>query len=486
MRILIILILIISPVAFGQINFFEEYSGIGNDFGQGVVQLPDSSYVITGASSSFSGAQTDAFLLCIDSTGAYKWSTFFGGEESDWGRRVIYVENDGYYVAGYSNSNVGNGFDYYLTKTDVYGIAQWYKYYGGQDWEKVNDAALTRDTGVIMVGEVETMSEGKNGWIVRTDKDGDTLWTKTIGTTGEDFITCIDQWNDSVFVAGGQVYIEDSLMNKGLLYCFKDDGTELWRDTVGPDGNYFFNDIVIRLDTIQGVGAARIDENDDWDAWRVSYLLNTQTMFYDINEHNDGEVIGKGLAIYNWDDTRYMGFSRKDQFSYPDGRDLFFAHQNIYMFTMLSNAGNVARDGEDELGEMISTSDGGMMAVGYTSFRNGVNGNWVYAFKIGPDNSIPYQDQVGNVLQLVGQKELNLKAGIRVFPNPVTNELNIKTEQFPILNGKVYNLTGSVVADFQVEKSSSVQVEQLNSGVYILELTEPESGAVYTEKIVKD
>ncbi len=485
MRVLVIFILIYGKLAYGQINFFEEYSGVGNDFGQGVVQLADSSYVITGASTSFSGAQTDAFLLCIDSTGAYKWSTFFGGEEADWGRRVMHVENEGYYVAGYSNSNVGNGFDFYLTKTDTYGIAQWQKFYGGTDWEKVYDAALTRDTGVIMVGEIESSAEGKDGWIVRTDRNGDTLWTRKISTPGDDFITSIDQWNDSVFVAAGQIYIADSLMNKGLLYCFKDDGTELWRDTVGPNGNYFYNDIIIRLDTLQGVGGTRIDSNDDWDAWRVSYLLNTQTMFYDINEHNDGDVIGKGMAIYNWDDSRYMGLSRKDQFSFPDGEDLHFAHQNVYMFTISSNTAWVARDGQDELGEMISTSDGGVMAVGYTSTRVGVSSNWVFAMKFGPNNAIPWQDEVGAVLQLVGQKELNLMAGISVYPNPISNELKIRSEQFPDLSGRIIDLTGSIIKEFTVENHATIGVEDLNSGVYILELTEPDTGAMYTEKIVK-
>ena len=71
MRILIsFIILCVSLLSYGQNSFFKLYSGSGYDRGEGIVQLEDSSYVITGSSSSWSES-SQAFLLKIDAEGNY-------------------------------------------------------------------------------------------------------------------------------------------------------------------------------------------------------------------------------------------------------------------------------------------------------------------------------------------------------------------------------------------------------------------------------
>ncbi|MFM8242588.1 MAG: hypothetical protein ACKN86_07265, partial [Crocinitomicaceae bacterium] len=90
MRILIIFLFAVFAFSgFSQISFYKLYSGTGYDKGEGVVQLADSSYTITGSSSSWSG-NSDAFLLHLDSLGNYKWSRNYGGDEADIGRRVLF------------------------------------------------------------------------------------------------------------------------------------------------------------------------------------------------------------------------------------------------------------------------------------------------------------------------------------------------------------------------------------------------------------
>ena len=49
----------------------------------------------------------------------------------------------------------------------------------------------------------------------------------------------------------------------------------------------------------------------------------------------------------------------------------------------------------------------------------------------------------------------------------------------------LYEVITSIIKEFTVENHATIGVEDLNSGVYILELTEPDTGAMYTEKIVK-
>ena len=159
MRTLILLFLLNSFYSvYGQINFFNLYTDNGDDFGEGIVQLEDSSFVITGSSSSFGWGSTDAFLLKIDSLGNYLWSKNYGGPESDGGRRVMYNPGDGFYVAGTTNSYGNGAYDFYLFKTDLSGNLIWERTYGGSGWERMNDAVLTNDGGIIMVGEKSSNS----------------------------------------------------------------------------------------------------------------------------------------------------------------------------------------------------------------------------------------------------------------------------------------------------------------------------------------
>ena len=107
-----VLFLFFTSQVHAQGKFYNTYSNNGHDFGEGIVQLADSSYLITGASSSFGEAPAKAFILHVDKFGNRLWSKAYGGAESNRGRRIFHVENDGIYVAGYTNSSGNGTFDF--------------------------------------------------------------------------------------------------------------------------------------------------------------------------------------------------------------------------------------------------------------------------------------------------------------------------------------------------------------------------------------
>ena len=103
MRILVIFIICLSATCFAQTSFYRLYSGSGNDKGEDVVQLEDSSFVIVGSSSSWDDNQA-AFMLHVDSLGNYLSSHAYGGAEVDGGKRVLYKPGSGFFIIGQSNS----------------------------------------------------------------------------------------------------------------------------------------------------------------------------------------------------------------------------------------------------------------------------------------------------------------------------------------------------------------------------------------------
>ena len=118
------LFIFVQITMFSQNSFYKLYSGNGFDKGEGIAQLEDSSYAITGSSSSWI-ENTQAFLLRIDKTGKYLSSNHYGGSESEEGKRILYNKDLGFFIAGFSNS-FGNGdFDAYLTRIDIQGNQLW-------------------------------------------------------------------------------------------------------------------------------------------------------------------------------------------------------------------------------------------------------------------------------------------------------------------------------------------------------------------------
>jgi len=56
------------------------------------------------------------------------------------------------------------------------------KWYGGNNYEEANAVVETDDGGFIVVGFTETFGSGsRDFYVIRTEPDGDTIWTKTFG-----------------------------------------------------------------------------------------------------------------------------------------------------------------------------------------------------------------------------------------------------------------------------------------------------------------
>lgn len=88
-------------------------------------------------------------------------------------------------------------------------------------------------------------------------------------------------------------------------------------------------------------------------------------------------------------------------------------------------------------------------------------------------------------LETLGNSDLeNLKNGISVYPNPTQNFINIKLDKnVSKFKASLYNAAGQVL--LTTENRSSINISNLNNGVYFLKI-EPENGKPVTKKIIKN
>jgi len=118
-----------------------------------------------------------------------------------------------------------------LVKTDIEGEIEWQRIYDVSDqWEDGYDVAALPDGGYAVCGRVngEGLYEGQ-AWILRTDANGDTLWTDVWGIYGSSYAAGIEYDDENnwlvVLVQGSS----DSLPEWGPHLLFYD-----------LDGNYLF------------------------------------------------------------------------------------------------------------------------------------------------------------------------------------------------------------------------------------------------------
>lgn len=207
-----------------QKSFYDE----GNDYGFQIINSSQNDgYVFVGSKhgffddvhADFKTHDADILLIKVDENGNQVWKKTYGSSEHDFGYSVCNAPDGGYYLLGSSQSYGNGSFDMLLIKTDSEGNEEWHKSFGGTKYEYGKKLVPSLDGGLYLVGS--SKSFGTDGsvdvFIVKTDEDGNEIWSETFGGPkddfGEDIMTlpgggCVIVGSTSSFGEGGSdVYL---------------------------------------------------------------------------------------------------------------------------------------------------------------------------------------------------------------------------------------------------------------------------------------
>jgi hypothetical protein len=210
---------------FGGSDWDEYYS---------VQQTSDDGYILAGYTESFGAGLSDFLLDKRVSYGFRQWNRTFGGTSWDKAKSVQQTSDGGYILAGFTGS-YGAGFsDLWLVKTDADGNEQWNKTFGGFDWDTAESVQQTSDNGYILAGYTFSYGAGSaDVWLLKTDADGNKQWDRTFGGTGDDFASSVQQTADDGYILAG--YTESLGAGSFDAWLIKADseGNEQWNRTFG-------------------------------------------------------------------------------------------------------------------------------------------------------------------------------------------------------------------------------------------------------------
>ena len=220
-------ILLLKTNSFGTVEWELHYGDDQDNIGQSVYQTYDGGFIVCGFTVSPNTGYNYVYLLKINSEGVEEWSKSYGGEGHDYGYSVLQDTDGGYIIAGVSRSSGDSNGDGFLMKTDSDGNQLWSKTYGGPLAEVIYDVDFTSDGGFILAGHTNSYGNGANdAFLIKVNSGGVEEWSQTFGSAGTDYARSGTQTNEGGYFITGY---SDS---------FGSGTFDPWWIKVDQDGNY--------------------------------------------------------------------------------------------------------------------------------------------------------------------------------------------------------------------------------------------------------
>ena len=158
-------------------------------------QTPDGGYILAGETSG-SAPPSDFWLVKTDFVGNVLWQHTYGGVGDDYWPAIQLTADGGYVLVGTTASFGAGGQDVWVLRTDAQGDSLWSRTFGGAQTDRSHAVQLTADGGLVIGAHTNSFGAGSDDfWLIRTGANGDSLWSRTFGTAN-------GEWCNDVAVTG--------------------------------------------------------------------------------------------------------------------------------------------------------------------------------------------------------------------------------------------------------------------------------------------
>lgn len=231
-------ILIVKLNSSGQMVWTKTMGGSGRDRAQDVIELSNGSFVVTGYTTSSPASYYDAFLYKINSNGDSLWYKLYstGSFQYDDANSVRALSNGGFLMGGQSQTTT-NGFDQFLIRTDDSGNVLWTKEFGTLGTDNIEYIAVGTNCFYLAGGTSGAGAGGDDGYVVKTDTMGNVLWAKTYGGSLPDDFHTIQITSDGGLIMAGTTSSTGPLQPNMWLMRTDANGDSLWSNTYGGDNH---------------------------------------------------------------------------------------------------------------------------------------------------------------------------------------------------------------------------------------------------------
>jgi len=263
----------------GEIIWEKTFGFSGSDQAKGIINTNDGGYLVTGyfdvtasegqgndaqgdttteetdQTRSSNGTQHgvgDYWAIKLDADGNKEWRNYYGGTNDDRGFDVIQTQDNGYLLAGASESedfdvNDNNGgHDFWIVKINATGAIAWTKSYGGAEIDNGYAITATQDGNYLFVGDTRSSNGdvtnplgNADSWAVKFSPSGDLIWQKTNGGNLFESARGVTNFNDGTYLITGSTrstsgdISQNNGQNDAWVYLLDEDGELIFEKTIG-------------------------------------------------------------------------------------------------------------------------------------------------------------------------------------------------------------------------------------------------------------
>ena len=407
------------------------------------LQAADGGYIICGDSNSADGDVSnprggyDVWIVKTNDSGEIEWEKNFGGTQDESGAK-LYKADDGFLLITSSYSSDGDahnnygGADFWIVKLSENLEIEWENNFGGSGQDVPVSAFITSEQQFIIAGhsdsqdyDVQNPKGDLDYWVIKLDGNGDLIWEKTFGGTGEDetygMIKNLETDNQYLIFGNSTSYNGDvsnaNGSTDGWIVNIDTDGNVVWDKSFGDQYHNHITDFKYTQNT-DGFIYSTIDFGPN------NSTVQNSIATTDLNGTQTGELIFGFLPV-SWMGPQYI----------------------IY--------------------EIKPASDGNYLVTG------GVGDDTYHAVwfaKIGIEN--------------LSNSENKLAQDVKIYPNPAEDFMTINSTA-PIQKIEIYNATGNLVFESGVDSNlnSRINIRNLPAGSYIISIQTPDG--IQTKKFLK-
>lgn len=174
---------------------------------EAIVQTTDGGYAALGINYTAGTQYYDMWLVRLNANGTVRWQKNIGGQSFEIGNSLQQTPDGGFVLSGQSYSYGPADGDYVLYKTDSVGNLQWFRNYAYAGIQESHHVCYTpADGGYLMVGDADDTPNGLGDTdilLIKTNANGDTLWTKNLGGTKKDGGKTVELTSDGGYIVCG-------------------------------------------------------------------------------------------------------------------------------------------------------------------------------------------------------------------------------------------------------------------------------------------
>jgi hypothetical protein len=165
-----------------------------------------------------------------------EWNRTFGGLYGDGAWSLQETKDGGYILVG-NTANQGYGSDLWLVRTDGNGNLLWNKTYGGSGEDVGYFVNETKDRGFVITGSTSSYGMGNERlWLIKTNENGDLCWSRVFGgfvSSSGDGGWSVDEANEGGYIVAGYAQSFGSGRKDLWIVRTDDQGKEIWDKTYG-------------------------------------------------------------------------------------------------------------------------------------------------------------------------------------------------------------------------------------------------------------